>query len=102
MQFQQALRAMDIGPTLGALRRKLQDIAHAEMERQRSRLGPLSAEQEKAVEALLLGTVNKISHPVLNHLRRSAGDGESIQAWREIFGLETETPGNTRAQDCDE
>src|SRR5712691_9946819 len=82
MQFQQALRALDIGPTIGALRQKLQDIARFEMTRQRNRLGPLTPEQENAVESLLLSTVNKISHPVLSHLRRSydTSDPDTIQA----------------------
>ncbi|HVQ36080.1 MAG TPA: glutamyl-tRNA reductase [Pyrinomonadaceae bacterium] len=90
MQFQQALRALDIGPTIGALRQKLQDIAKLELKHQRSRLGPLTPEQEHAVEALLVSTVNKISHPLLSHMRRSydASDFETIQAWRDIFGLE--------------
>lgn len=90
MQFQQALRILDIGPTIGALRQKLQDIARIELNKQRHRLGPLTAEQESAIETLLLSTVNKISHPVLRHMRRSfdASDAETIQAWREIFGLE--------------
>jgi glutamyl-tRNA reductase len=90
MQFQQALRVLDIGPTMGALRQKLQDIAKLELDRQRNRLGPLTAEQESAVEALLTSTVNKISHPLLSHMRRSfdASDVETIQAWRDIFGLE--------------
>jgi glutamyl-tRNA reductase len=94
MQFQQALRALDIGPTLGALRNKLQDIARTELEKQRGRLGPLSEDQEKAVESLLMSTVKKISHPVLNHLRRaySARENEDIQAWRESFGLEDDLP----------
>ncbi len=90
MQFQQALRVLDIGPTIGALRQKLQDIAKLELDRQRNRLGPLTAEQESAIEALLTSTVNKISHPLLSHMRRSydASDVETIQAWRDIFGLE--------------
>lgn len=90
MQFQQALRALDIGPTIGALRQKLQDMAREEFERQRHRLGPLTPEQEKAVESLLISTVNKISHPVMHRMRRSydTGSEENIQAWREIFGLE--------------
>lgn len=90
MQFQQALRAMDIGPTIGALRQKMQDMAREEMERQRHRLGPLTPEQERAVESLLISTVNKISHPVMHRMRRSydTGSEENIQAWREIFGLE--------------
>lgn len=90
MQFQQTLRVLDIGPTIGALRNKLQDIARVELARQRNRLGPLTAEQESAIEALLVSTVNKISHPLLSHMRRSfdASDADTIQAWRDIFGLE--------------
>lgn len=90
MQFQQTLRVMDIGPTIGALRNKLHEIARGELTRQRNRLGPLTAEQESAIEALLMSTVNKISHPLLSHMRRSfdASDAETIQAWRDIFGLE--------------
>jgi glutamyl-tRNA reductase len=90
MQFQQALRALDIGPTLGALRKKLQDVARSEMERQRNRLGQLSPEQERAIEALLTSTVNKISHPLLSHLRRSyeASEEETLRQWRDLFGLD--------------
>jgi glutamyl-tRNA reductase len=90
MQFQRSLRALDIGPTIGALRQKLQDIAKLELTRQRSRLGELTPDQENAIEALLLSTVNKISHPVLSHMRRSydRSDADTIQAWRDIFGLE--------------
>ena len=90
MQFQQALRALDIGPTIGALRQKMQDMARDELQRQRHRLGTLTPEQEKAIEQLLISTVNKISHPVMHRMRRSydTGSEENIQAWREIFGLE--------------
>ncbi len=89
-RFQQALRVLDIGPTLGALKHKLQDIARLELSHQRNRLGPLTPAQEHAVEALLMSTVNKISHPLLSYMRRSseASDSETIQAWRDIFGLE--------------
>ena len=62
-QSQQSLPIMDWEPTLGAIRRS-QDIARAEFRKQRKRLGVLSAEQETAIEALLLSTVNKISHRV--------------------------------------
>jgi glutamyl-tRNA reductase len=90
MQFQQALRALDIGPTLGALRRKLHEIAKSEMDRQRNRLGQLSPEQEHAIEGLLASTVNKISHPLLSHLRRSydTSEEETLREWRDLFGLD--------------
>jgi glutamyl-tRNA reductase len=90
MRFQQALRALDAGPAIGTFRQTLQDIARLELSRRRAQLGSLTPEQERAIEALLLSTVNKISHPVLSHLRRSydAGDAETIEAWRDLFGLE--------------
>jgi glutamyl-tRNA reductase len=90
MQFQEALRSLDLGPTVAALRGKLDEIARAELRRQRNRLGQLTPEQERAVENLLTSVVNKISHPVVNRLRRShdTGDAENVQAWRDIFGLE--------------
>jgi glutamyl-tRNA reductase len=60
------------------------------MGRQRGRLGSLTPEQERAIESLLVSTVNKISHPLMNRIRRSydTGDFDSVQAWREIFELE--------------
>jgi glutamyl-tRNA reductase len=90
MQFQQSLRALDAGPTIGALRQTLHDIARQELARQRNRLGQLTADQERAIDALLWSTVNKISHPVLSQMRTSfeGTEAEAIQAWRDIFGLE--------------
>ncbi len=92
MQFQQSLRTLDIGPTLGALREKLQEIARSEMTRQRQRLGALTPEQERAIESLLIATVNKISHPIIYRLKSSYDSGETgdVQAWRDIFGIEEE------------
>ena len=89
-QFQQALRALDIGPTVGALKEKFRRIAREEFERQRGRLGPLTPEQEQAIEAMLMSAVNKIAHPVIHRMRRSydAGEENEVQAWREVFGLE--------------
>lgn len=80
MQFQQALRLMDVGPSIGALREKFYDVARSELARQRKRLGPLTKEQEAAVESLLMSTVNKISHPILNQMRRFYGNSESDAA----------------------
>jgi glutamyl-tRNA reductase len=90
MQFQQALRNLDIGPAVGALKDKLRRIAREEFGRQRARLGPLTPEQERAIEEMLMSAVNKISHPVIHRMRRSydTGEDDNVQAWRDIFGLE--------------
>ncbi|MDT7540913.1 MAG: glutamyl-tRNA reductase [Acidobacteriota bacterium] len=90
MQFQQALRSLDLGPTVTALRERLHEIAREEFKRQRPRLGALSPEQEKAVEGLLASTVNKIAHPVITRLRRAheTGQEEDVRAWRDSFKLD--------------
>jgi hypothetical protein len=41
-----------------------QDIARAEFRKRRKRLGILTAEQESAIEFLLMSTVEQISHHV--------------------------------------
>jgi glutamyl-tRNA reductase len=81
MQFQQKLRLMDAGPSIGAMRDKMEEIARTELVRQRKRLGALTQEQEAAIESLLMSTVKKISHPILNQMRRLyESDAASPQA----------------------
>ena len=73
-QSQQSSLTMDGEPTLDAIRRR-RDIARAEFRKQRKRLGVLSAEQETAIEALLMSTVNKVSHRVVAQMRHLIGRG---------------------------
>ncbi|HEY0765735.1 MAG TPA: glutamyl-tRNA reductase [Pyrinomonadaceae bacterium] len=80
MQFQQKLRLMDIGPSIGAMRQNMQDVALAELARQRKRLGPLTKDQEAAIESLLMSTVKKISHPLLSQMRRFYESSETDAA----------------------
>ena len=68
-ESQQSTLIMDWELTLGAIRRR-QDIARAEFRKQRKRLGVLSAEQETAIEALLMTTVNKVSLSAVAQMRR--------------------------------
>jgi glutamyl-tRNA reductase len=90
MQFQQTLRLMDVGPSIGAMREKFQDVARAELARQRKRLGPLTKDQETAIESLLMSIVNKISHPVMDQMRRfyETGEPDAAQNSQDPFGLE--------------
>ena len=93
MQFQQSLRVLDIGPSIGALRERLQGIARSEMTHQRNRLGNLTPEQERAIEAMMMTTVNKISHPLLRRLRQSyvAADFETSGDKFDLDDLYTDT-----------
>ncbi|HEX8890987.1 MAG TPA: glutamyl-tRNA reductase [Pyrinomonadaceae bacterium] len=86
-RFEQSLREHDLGKEISAMKHKLESIAQAELARQRRRLGELSQEQERAVEALLISTVNKISHPVIQQMRRSfeSGEGDLAGIWLDAF-----------------
>jgi glutamyl-tRNA reductase len=88
MQFQQKLRLLDIGPSIGALRQNMQDVARTELAKQRKRLGVLTKDQEAAIESLLMSTVNKISHPIISQMRRFYETGEPDVDPKDPTGLE--------------
>jgi glutamyl-tRNA reductase len=76
IRFREVLRALKLGPAIGRLREMMQQIAREELARQRESLGPLSPEQEDALEDLLLSTIKKISHPIITQMRRGALQAE--------------------------
>jgi glutamyl-tRNA reductase len=52
-------------------------MAASEFKRNRKRLGDLSPDQEAAIQDVLLpALVNKLSHPLIVHLRNAARDRE--------------------------
>ena len=86
-RFEQSLRSLDLGQEISLMKQRLEAIAQAEMARQRHRLGDLTPEQERAVEALLRSPVNKISHPVIQQMRHSheTGQYELASIWNDAF-----------------
>jgi len=61
----------------------------AEIEKARRRLGPLTPEQESALEAATSAIVNKLLHGPTVHLKQMAGNGqaEHVGFIRKLFGL---------------
>jgi glutamyl-tRNA reductase len=72
IRFREVLQALRIGPAIGRFRERMQEIAREELARQRQHLGPLTQEQECALEDLLFSTIKKISHPIITQMRRGA------------------------------
>ena len=66
---QHSLPIVDWGRPASVIRRRFEDIARTEFRKQRKRLGVLSTEQEAAIEALLISTVNKLSHRAAAQMR---------------------------------
>jgi len=74
-QFIGVMRSMDVGPTISALKQQMSEIANAEFERNRKRLGDLTPDQELAIKSMLGSLTNKLSHPLIVRMRQSAEAG---------------------------
>jgi len=85
------LRAREAGPTIARLQDRLEQIRQSEMERLRRKLGPVSREQEEAIEYLTRSIVAKIAHGPIAEIRRSAVQSEGVEvldAMRRAFALD--------------
>jgi len=105
-KFQARLQTLDVVPTIVSLQDHLETIRQAEIDRVRGRLGPLSPEQEMAVETLTRGIINKIMHTPISTLKSAARDPESttvVDLVRRLFNLQdkekkSEQPSSNKAQ----
>jgi len=90
-RFQGRLQTLDVVPTIVSLHDHLETIRQAEIDRVRGRLGPLTPEQELAVEALTRGIINKIMHTPISALKTAAREPEAttvVELIRKLFNLQ--------------
>jgi len=90
-RFQSRLQTLDVVPTIVSLQDHLETIRQAEIDRVRGRLGPLSPEQEMAIETLTRGIVNKIMHTPITTLKTAARESEAttvVDLVRRLFNLQ--------------
>ncbi|HWX24460.1 MAG TPA: glutamyl-tRNA reductase, partial [Vicinamibacteria bacterium] len=83
-------KTLDVVPLLTELRRRADAIRHQELEKARSRLGPLTPEQEQALELATTAIVNKILHAPTVQLKEMAKNGNSPELMslvRKLLGL---------------
>jgi len=77
-----------------SLRRRIEQIRQAELARTRCLFGSLTGEQEKALETLTQGLVNKILHTPFTELKHAAARSdrsEFLDVVRTIFHLEEDS-----------
>ncbi len=88
-EFLEWRRSLEVVPVLVELRRRADEIRRTEMEKVRKRLGPLTSEQEAALEAATSAIVNKLLHGPTVQLKEMAGNGhpEHVGFIRKLFGL---------------
>ena len=89
-RFEARLQTLDVVPTIVSLQEHLETIRQAEIDRVRGRLGPLTPEQEIAVETLTRGIINKVMHTPISTLKSAARESEAttvIDVVRRLFNL---------------
>jgi glutamyl-tRNA reductase len=83
-------KARGVVPLLNEMRRRAEDIRRAELEKLKKRLGPLTPDQEEALEAATIAMVNKLLHSPTVHLKEAVQDNdapEQLSLIRKLLGL---------------
>ena len=88
-EFLEWRRSLEVVPLLVELRRRANEIRKAEIDKARRRFGPLTREEESALEAATAAIVNKLLHEPTVQLKQMAGNGqaEHVGFIRKLFGL---------------
>jgi glutamyl-tRNA reductase len=87
-EFLEWRRSLEVVPLLVELRRRADEIRRAEVDKARKRLGPLTPEQESALDAATAAIVNKLLHGPTVQLKQMAGtQPEHVGFFRKLFGL---------------
>jgi glutamyl-tRNA reductase len=67
------LRTRDAVPAIVQLHEELETWRKGEIDRQRTKLGALTAQQEEAIDAVTRGLTKKFAHRLITELKRKAG-----------------------------
>jgi glutamyl-tRNA reductase len=88
-EFIEWRRSLEVVPLLVELRKRADEIRRSEIDKARGRLGPLTPEQEKALEAATSAIVNKLLHAPTVRLKELAGHGQidHVGIVRRLFDL---------------
>ena len=94
-RFSAWLASLDVVPTIAALRELGDGVVHQVLRENESRWESLSDEDRARVEVLARAVVNRLLHEPTLRLKGAVEGDRSyvyVQALRELFGLEVETP----------
>jgi glutamyl-tRNA reductase len=100
LKFMDWLKTLEVYPTIISLREKAQAICQAELKKTLGHLGPLTPEQEQALEVLTESITNKLLHDPIVFLKgnhhRKRGEAE-LALVRRLFNLDPESPEKSRS-----
>ncbi len=89
--FREHQEQLNVVPTIVSLRRRVEEIRQAELRRARHLFGELRPDQERALEVLTQGLVNKILHTPFTELKQAAhrpDRSEFLSVVQTIFHLQ--------------
>ena len=101
-RFDERRQTLEVVPTIISLQEHLEDIRQAEIDKVRGRLGALTAEQERAIEALTKGIVNKVLHAPVTELKSAAKTRSYttlVELVRKLFSLEEREPAEAENEE---
>jgi glutamyl-tRNA reductase len=90
-QFSSWLQGLQVVPTIAALRRKVEELRQAELERTFGNLKELDERQRRAIEAMSAALVNKLLHGPTQRLREAQKQDQAqpyVDALQQLFELE--------------
>ena len=98
-RFARWFKSLDAVPMIVALRARAETIRKVELERAAGKLGDLSPEQRRVLDALTESIVNKLLHRPLTVLKQEAHSTNGnmiLEAARKLFDLEKALPPSER------
>ncbi len=104
IQFQRWLSTLEVKPTIVALRRQMDGIRQAELQKTFANLNGLNDKERKAIESMASAIVNKILHQPTTILKKSqnGSDGDLyIDAVRTLFDLPENSDTKAAAESDD-
>ncbi|MBX3249820.1 MAG: glutamyl-tRNA reductase [Myxococcales bacterium] len=90
-EFEVWRRSLELTPTIVALRRRVEEVLAAELERTLPRLGGLDEKDRRALDKMVSAMASKLLHSPLVALKRSGGEPDGaalISATRALFALD--------------
>ncbi|MEE8574592.1 MAG: glutamyl-tRNA reductase, partial [Thermodesulfobacteriota bacterium] len=103
--FYRWVKALNVVPTIIALRQMCDEIRKGEIEKALPQLSSISEEDKEVLEAMTSSIINKVLHHPVTHLKREANNVESdfnIEAARKLFDLDEALEKLTRAKGSEE
>lgn len=100
-RFDQWMTSLDVLPTIGALRRRAEQIAEQVVAENRTKFESLSPADHERVDAMVRSIVSRVLHEPTLRLKRASGADDAytyIQSLRELFGLDLETEARQAAR----